>query len=159
MNKEELLRAHISSFSMAISREQKKGFGLLSIDLHVGISPREPHATWPSGEPVSADYEIGIAEAKDLVTALAELNLLSSTNAFYSERTVNANISPPEWARKFEVLQSGEENIMTPYMVQAKCFDDNWHYYFQNWCSVDEVKKILSMIDRKDVCRDFLDER
>lgn len=145
VNAERLLSEHISTCSITFSVTSEGGrSGLRSLELHVTPSLREAHATWPDGQPISADSVISTSCAQLILKVLLKHNVVDSTAMYYSNRSAHPRTKPPSNATSYSQWQ---EDKKQPCNFRITYFDDDWHVYFVKSIGSKQLDSLLTEIE------------
>lgn len=141
----DLLNQHINGVAIVLSiTGSAENPGLRSVDLHVLPTPREPHATWPNGQPVSADALINASTAKAIIKLLDTQGLLDTMNTYYSNRSASPKTKPISNAVPYSEKRSEKP---LPCSVRVTYFDDDWHIYFEKDLDCKSMSSLLSAVE------------
>lgn len=143
------LKQHSENFFVTFTIDDagtKKSQTLRSLSLQVSPTPREPHAMWPNGQPVSADALISAASVGAIVDALSTDGILATMQKYYSERLAKPSSKPPSDAKPYSERQRSREFVCS---LRASLSDGDWHVYFESDVLPEPMQQFLGAVERK----------
>ncbi len=145
LNAEKLLSEHIGTCAITFSiTSEGERPGLRSLELHVTPSIREPHATWPNGQPMSADAVISASSAQLILKVLFKHGVIDRTAMYYSNRSANPRTKPLSDAVPYSQWQEDKSH---PCNLRINYFDDDWHVYFVKSLGSKQMDSLLKEIE------------